>query len=101
MEHNPIPHYHSLKNPLEDLPDVQAQYWPHEDLLDIHTGDTKGEAMTIANGMYIFRDKDGEISGFCLIEASRVLEPFLDSLRERSKLTFADIMASAENSGRK
>ena len=90
MEHNPIPHYNLNENPFADLPDVQARYYEDADILDVHTGDTTGVSETIANGMYIYRNKDDEVSGFCLMDASRVLEPFLDTLRKRSKLTFRD-----------
>ena len=62
MENTPIPHNHSHKTPLEDLPDVQAQYWDDCDVIDVHTA-------TIAHGMYIFRNKDDEVSGFCIIGA--------------------------------
>ena len=37
--------------------------------MDVHTGDTIGESETIAHGMYIFRNKDDEVSGFCIIGA--------------------------------
>ena len=174
MENTPIPHNHSHKTPLEDLPDVQAQYWEDGDLLDVHTGDTTGVSATIAHGMYIFRNKDDEVSGFCIIgavgafragisktviisqhktpfddlpeihveylessdllqihtgdmsgtcttiasgmdvyqdkigdvtgfcltDASLLLKPVLDSLDDGDKLTLADIVASAGNSGR-
>ena len=39
------------------------------DVIDVHTGDTTGESETIAHGMYIFRNKDDEVSGFCIIGA--------------------------------
>ena len=57
------------KNAIKGLPDVQVRYWEDGDLLDVHTGDTTGEAETIAHGMYIFRNKDDEVSGFCIIGA--------------------------------
>ena len=63
-------HHHLNENPNADLPDVQAQYWEDGDLLDVHTGDTTGDAETIAHGMYIFRNKDDEVSGFCIIGAA-------------------------------
>ena len=89
MEKNPILH-NDVKIPFEDWPDLQAQYYEGLDILDVHTGDTKGESEAITHGTYLFRNKEGEVSGFCLMDASRVLEPFLDSLRKRSKLTFDD-----------
>ena len=64
-----LPHRHFNENPNADLPDVQAQYWEDDDILDVHTGDTTGESETIAHGMYIFRNKDDEVSGFCIIGA--------------------------------
>ena len=72
MEKN-LPHRHLNENPNADLPDVQVQYWEDDDILDVHTGDTTGESETVASDMYIFRNKDNEVSGFCIIGAVSVL----------------------------
>ena len=73
MEKN-LPHQHYLnENPNADLPDVQVQYWEDDDILDVHTGDTTGESETVASDIYIFRNKDNEVSGFCIIGAVSVL----------------------------
>ena len=73
MEKNLIHHQHLNENSNPDLPDVQVQYWEDDDILDVHTGDSTGEFETVASDMYIFRDKDNEVSGFCIIGAVSVL----------------------------
>ena len=59
----------------------------------------KGTCTTIAKGMDVYQDKSGDVTGFCLMDASRLLKPVLDSLGNGSKLILADIVASAGNSG--
>ena len=84
----------------DDLPEIHVEYLESSDLLQIHTGDMSGTCTTIANGMDVYQDKSGDVTGFCLMDASRLLKPVLDSLGNGSKLTLADIVASAGNSGR-
>ena len=86
------------KTPFEDLPELQVEYLESSDLLQIHTGDNSGTWRTIANGMYVHQDNNGDVAGFCLIDASQLLQPLLDSLGKQDKLTLADIVASADNS---
>ena len=76
--------YTLYDHPLSDLPDVEVDYYEEEDVIDVHTGDTKGEAESIANGMNIFRDKNGQVSGFSIIGASYLFsDEVLDALRRR------------------
>ena len=39
--------YTLFDSPLSDLPDVEVDYYEEEDVLDVHTGDTKGVAATL------------------------------------------------------
>ena len=89
------------QNPFEDLPEIHVEYLESSDLLQIHTGDMSGTCTTIASGMDVYQDKIGDVTGFCLMDASRLLKPVLDSLANGSKLTLADIVASAGNSKRR
>ena len=67
--------------PPEDLPRVQVEYMEDTDMLQVHLGDTSGEAETIGRGMYIYRDANEEVVGFCLMPASGILKPMLDALQ--------------------
>ena len=76
--------YTLFDSPLSDLPNVEVDYYEEEDVLDVHTGDTKGVAATIANGMNIFRDKNGHVTGFSIFGASYLFsDEVLDALRRR------------------
>ena len=88
------------ETPDDDLPEIHVDYLERSDLLQIHTGDMSGICTTIAHGMDVYQDKSGDVTGFCLTDASRLLKPVLDSLGDGSKLTLADIVGSAGNSGR-
>ena len=89
------------KTPDDDLPEIHVEYLESSDLLQIHTGDMSGACTTIASGMDVYQDKIGDVTGFCLMDASRLLKPVLDSLANGSKLTLADIVASVGNSERR
>ena len=89
------------KTPHDDLPEIHVDYLESSDLIQIHTGDMSGTCTTIASGMDVYQDKIGDVTGFCLMDASRLLKPVLDSLANGSKLTLADIVASAGNSKRR
>ena len=89
------------KTPHDDLPEIHVDYLESSDLLQIHTGDLSGTCTTIANGMDVYQYECGHVAGFCLMDASRLLKPVLDSLGNESKLTLADIVASAGNSERR
>ena len=52
-------------------------------------------------GWDVYQYECGHVAGFCLMDASRLLNPVLDSLGNESKLTLADIVASAGNSERR
>ena len=83
--------YTLIDNPESDLPDVQVAYYEDIDIMDVHTGDTKGEAETIAQDMHIFRDKNGDVSGFSIIGASYLFsDEVLDALRRRRNNPPAD-----------
>ena len=81
--------------PDDDLPEIHVDYLESSDLLQIHTGDMSGTCTTIANGMDVYQDKSGDVTGFCLMDASRLLKPVLDSLGDGSKLTLADIVGAS------
>ena len=89
------------ETPHYDLPEIHVDYLESSDLLQIHTGDMSGTCTTIANGMDVYQDECGDVTGFCLMDASPLLKPVLDSLANGSKLTLADIVASAGNSERR
>ena len=67
--------------PLEELPRVQVEYMEDADMLQVHLGDMSGESETIGRGIYIYRDANAEVVGFCLMPASGILKPMLDVLQ--------------------
>ena len=69
---------------LAHLQDVQVDYYEKEDLLDVYAGDTKGVAASIGNGMNLFRDREGNVTGFSVIGASYLFtDDVLDAMRSR------------------
>ena len=72
-----------MANRMNNLPDVRIEYLEGADILQIHTGDTSGEAETIGDWLYIYRNKDNEVVGFSLLDASYHLQPLAKALRAR------------------
>ena len=72
-----------MNNLSDSLPDVQIEYLEGADILQIHTGDTSGEAETIGDWLYIYRNKDDEVVGFSLLDASYHLQPLAKAIRAR------------------
>ena len=69
---------------LAHLQDVQVDYYEEEDVLDVYAGDTKGVAASIGNGMNLFRDREGNVTGFSVIGASYLFtDDVLDAMRRR------------------
>ena len=72
------------KNPLAHLEDVQVDYYEEEDVLDVYAGDTKGVAASVGNGMNLFRDREGNITGFSVIGVSNLFtDDALDAIKRR------------------
>lgn len=87
--------------PVEDLPPadypvVQVDYLESLDMLQMRVGDTSGEYETIGQGLYIFRDKEGKITGFSLLDASRHLASSLDAMRRREAMSWDDAAKAQE-----
>jgi len=79
------------------LPDVQIEYLEGADILQIHTGDTSGEAETIGDWLYIYRNKDDEVVGFSLLDASYHLQPLAKAIRARQmEIMNADVGAGVD-----
>ena len=72
------------RDPLAHLQDVQVDYYEEEDVLDVYAGDTKGVAASVGNGMNLFRDREGNVTGFSVIGASYLFtDDVLDAMRRR------------------
>ena len=72
------------RDPLAHLQDVQVDYYEEEDVLDVYAGDTKGAAASVGNGMNLFRDREGNVTGFSVIGASYLFtDDVLDAMRRR------------------
>lgn len=86
-----------MNNSSGRLPDVQIEYLEGADILQIHTGDTSGEAETIADWLYIYRNKDDEVVGFSLLDASYHLQPLAKAIRARQiEIMNADVGVGVE-----
>ncbi len=62
------------------MPTVRVQYWADTDILQIHTGEIKGDWETLGQGLVACYDSEGEVSGFWIDGASSILKPVLDAL---------------------
>ena len=72
------------RDPLAHLQEVQVDYYEEEDVLDVYAGDTKGVAASVGNGMNLFRDREGNVTGFSVIGASYLFtDDVLDAMRRR------------------
>ena len=72
------------RDPLAHLQDVQVDYYEEEDVLDVYAGDTKGVAASVGKGMNLFRDREGNVTGFSVIGASYLFtDDVLDAMRRR------------------
>ena len=66
----------------ESLPTVQVQYWADTDILQIHTGEIRGDWETLGQGLIAYYDSEGTVTGFWIDGASSVLKPVIEALRD-------------------
>ena len=66
----------------ESLPTVQVQYWADTDILQIHTGEIRGDWETLGQGLIAYYDSEGMVSGFWIDGASSMLKPVIEALRD-------------------
>ena len=72
--------HNRIKRREETLPAVQVQYWADTDILQIHTGEIKGDWETLGQGLVAYYDSEGTVTGFWIDGASSVLKPIIDAL---------------------
>ncbi len=64
------------------MPTVQVQYWADTDILQIHTGEIRGDWETLGQGLIAYYDSEGTVTGFWIDGASSVLKPVIEALRD-------------------
>ena len=72
--------HNRIKRREEILPAVQVKYWADTDILQIHTGEIKGDWETLGQGLVAYYDSEGTVTGFWIDGASSILKPIIDAL---------------------
>ena len=67
------------------MPTVQVKYWADTDILQIHTGEIKGDWETLGQGLVAYYNSEGTVTGFWIDGASSVLKPIIDALGSSHK----------------